>query len=178
MNGCGPRAASGSTSAPCCTRLSSGPRPRWRRMPTVAEAFAMAVQQHQAGQLAAAEQLYRQVLQADPNHADAWHLLGLIASQVGNHNIAISCITKAAALKPDFAEAHYNLGLAYHRLRRVEEAIACYTRAVELKPWLAEAQNNLGSALRELGLLDEAVVRYRKAVAIKPDSAQEHFNLG
>jgi protein O-GlcNAc transferase len=147
-------------------------------MPTVAEAFAMAVQQHQAGKLAEAEQLYRQILQADPNHADAWHLLGLLASQVGNHNVAIGCIAKAAALNPDFAEAHYNLGLAYHRLRRVEEAIACYSRAVELKPWLAEAQSNLGSALLELKRLDEAVARYRKAVAIKPDSAQEHLNLG
>jgi Tfp pilus assembly protein PilF len=43
-------------------------------MSNVAQAFSRAVQYHQAGNLNLAEPLYRQVLQADPNHGDAHHL--------------------------------------------------------------------------------------------------------
>ena len=45
-------------------------------MPTVSEAFTLALQHHQAGNLPQAEQLYNQILQADPAHADTHHLLG------------------------------------------------------------------------------------------------------
>ena len=38
-----------------------------RRMATISEALAIAVQHHQAGRLQAAEQIYRQILAAQPN---------------------------------------------------------------------------------------------------------------
>ena len=53
-------------------------------MPTIAEALAIAIQHQRAGRLRESETIYRQILAADPNHHDAWHLLGLIACQVGN----------------------------------------------------------------------------------------------
>ena len=37
---------------------------------------------HQSGRLLEAETLYRQVLQNNPNNADALHMLGLLAHQV------------------------------------------------------------------------------------------------
>ncbi|MBE0475148.1 tetratricopeptide repeat protein, partial [Rhodoferax sp.] len=49
----------------------------------VAGALQAAVQYHQNGQLAQAQALYRQILQANPNHPDALHLLGLIEHQQG-----------------------------------------------------------------------------------------------
>ena len=50
---------------------------------TIPQALQLAVQHHQAGRLAEAELLYRQILAAQPNHADALHLLGVMAQQVG-----------------------------------------------------------------------------------------------
>jgi predicted TPR repeat methyltransferase len=47
----------------------------------ISEALRVALQQHQAGNTSEAEQIYRQILQADPQHANAWHLLGVIAQQ-------------------------------------------------------------------------------------------------
>ena len=61
-------------------------------MATVSEAFAIAIQHHQAGRLQAAEQIYRQILQAEPDHADALHLLGMINAQAGHHRIAVEYI--------------------------------------------------------------------------------------
>ena len=44
-------------------------------MATIAEALAVALHYHQAGNLEYAEQVYRQILQADPDNTVALHLL-------------------------------------------------------------------------------------------------------
>ena len=68
-------------------------------MATISEALAIAIQHHQAGRLQAAEQIYRQILAVEPNHADAIHLLGVIAHQVGKHEIAVEYIERAIAVE-------------------------------------------------------------------------------
>ena len=55
---------------------------------TVQEAIDLAVQHHNAGRLSDAEIIYQRILQADPNHPIALHLLGVIAHQTGNNNKA------------------------------------------------------------------------------------------
>ena len=66
-----------------------------------AKTLALAVKQHQAGNLREAEDLYRQILRAEPRHGDALHLLGVIAHQVGRHDVAVEYIRKAAAGKAE-----------------------------------------------------------------------------
>jgi len=70
---------------------------------TLQQAFDLAVKQHQAGQLPQAEQLYRQILAQEPRHADALHMLGLIAHQVGRHDVAVDLIRQAIVLQPQFS---------------------------------------------------------------------------
>jgi predicted O-linked N-acetylglucosamine transferase (SPINDLY family) len=147
-------------------------------MATLSEALAIAIQHHQAGRLQAAEQIYRQILAVEPNHADAWHLLGMINGQAGNHQLAVEYIYRALAVKPDWAEAYYSLGVALNDQGKPDEAIACYRRVLELKPDYAEAHNNLGVAFKEQGKLDEAVACYRRALELKPDFAEIYNNLG
>ncbi len=147
-------------------------------MATISEALAIAIQHHQAGRLQAAEQIYRQILAVEPNHADAMHLLGVIAHQAGKHEIAVESIGRAIGLKGSVAAFHLNLGEAYRALQRIPEAVACYRRALELKPDFAEAQCNLGNALKVQGKLAEAVACYRRALQLKPDHAAAHNNLG
>ena len=57
-------------------------------MQGVREAFVQAVGLHQSGRLAEAERLYRQILQTDPRHPDALHMLGVLAMQSGQHQAA------------------------------------------------------------------------------------------
>ena len=147
-------------------------------MATISEALAIAIQHHQAGRLQAAEQIYRQILQAEPNQARAWQLLGVIARQMGRHEIAVEYIGRAIKLKPDYAEAHNSLGAAFENHGKLEEAVACYRRALELKPDLAEAHYNLGVALKDQGKVDQAIACYRRSLEGKPDYAEAHYNLG
>jgi len=145
---------------------------------TIPQAFELALQRHQAGRLAEAEALYRQILAADPNHPGALHLLGLIVHQAGRHDLAVDLIRQSLALKPNNHAAHCNLGVACHAIGRLDEAIAAYRRALELKPDFLEAQINLGAAFSDQGQLDQAVAGYRLALQISPNSPAAHNNLG
>src|SRR5262245_27253011 len=78
--------------------------------PTIAEALSLAVQYHQAGHFQQAEIIYRQILQADPNHVDAQHLLGVLAGQAGNRDLAVQYITQAIRMRPAEPVFRYNLG--------------------------------------------------------------------
>ena len=57
-------------------------------MVSIAEAFSSRTGLFAAGDLAQAELVCRQVLQAEQRHPGAAHLLGLIAMQVGQHQAA------------------------------------------------------------------------------------------
>ena len=144
----------------------------------IQQSLDLAVQHHTAGRLPEAERLYQQILQTDPNQPFALHLLGAIAYQVGQTDIAVDLIAKALAINPEFSEAHNNLGLALQDLGKLDEAIACYNKALAIIPDDIEAHYNLGLALQDLGKLDEAVVSYHKVLTINPNFAEAHNNLG
>ncbi len=147
-------------------------------MATISEALAIAIQHHEAGRLQAAEQIYRQILALQPNQADAWHLLGVIAYQVGKHGIAVEYIGRAITLSP-YVESYYlDYGNTLKEQGKFDEAVACYRRALELKPDYAEAHNNLGVTLNDQRKWDEAIACYRRALELKPDYAEAHNNLG
>ena len=146
--------------------------------PSIQQVFAAAVQHHQAGRLTDADLLYRQVLEVDSRHADSLHLRGVIAGQMGRHDVAAAMMSQAIAINPKQASYHCGKGIALMQLKRLDEATACFHTALGLRPDYAEACNNLGIALNELARLDEAVACYRKAIALSPDYAGAHNNLG
>ena len=147
-------------------------------MATISEALAHALQHHQAGRLQEAEALYRQILQAQPNHPDALHLLGVIAHQVGQEEVAVTYISRAIELNAVIPEYRNNLGEAYRAQGRMAEAAAHYRQALALNPSFAEAHYNLGLVLQGGGKPAEAIEHYLKAVALKPAYAEAHNNLG
>src|SRR5260370_40245015 len=72
------------------------------------EQFAAALRHHRAGRLIEAERLYRQICAADTNHVGSWHLLGVLAHQLGREDAA-DLIGRAVALKPEFARTPNHL---------------------------------------------------------------------
>ena len=62
---------------------------------TIQQAIQIAMRHHRQGQLAAAEGIYRQVFARHPNHAEALHLLGLIAVDVGRIEGGIELVRRA-----------------------------------------------------------------------------------
>lgn len=147
-------------------------------MSTIREALTIALEHHQSGRLQGAEQIYRRILAVDPNHAEAVHLLGVIALQVGQYEAAVATIRQAIALKASEAVFHNNLGAAYRSQGNISEAVASYRQAIALKPGYAEAHNNLGNALDDLGDAAAAIDSYRRALKSRPDYPEALNNLG
>lgn len=145
---------------------------------SIEQSLNLAQQHHVAGRLPNAERIYHQILQTDPNHLIAMNLLGVIAVQVGKHDIAVDLLTKALAIEPNFAEAHNNLGNAFKVLGRQEAAMSSYRKAVAIEPDFAEALLNLANELKEQGRLEDAVTSLQKALASRPDYAEALYNLG
>ena len=54
---------------------------------------------HQNGKLEAAEEVYKEILKSNPKSFDALHLLGVIAGQKGNDELAIDLISKAITIQ-------------------------------------------------------------------------------
>jgi len=140
------------------------------------EQFAVALRHHRAGRLIEAERLYRQICAADTNHVGSWHLLGVLAHQLGRKDAA-DLIGRAVALKPEFAEAHNDLGVVLGAQGRFSEAIACFEHAASLNPNYTEARLNLANALQTLGRLDQAAATYEQVLAIDPKLGIAHYNL-
>lgn len=146
--------------------------------PAHLEMLQTGLQHHQAGQLQQAEQIYRQVLNANPNEPDANYLLGMLFNQAGDNDAAVDYVTRSIKARPKFPPAHNNLGTIYEEMDRMEDAAASFRRAVRLDPNMAEAHNNLGNALKALNDFDGAVQSFRKAIKIHPDMAEAYNNLG
>ncbi len=84
--------------------------------------LADAMARHEAGNLAAAEALYRDLLMANSKHADALHMLGLLHYQTERAAEAIDLIREAIANDPETPWYHSNLGRIFNETKRFEDA--------------------------------------------------------
>ncbi len=147
-------------------------------MATIPEVMAIGWGYVQAGEWSRAEEVYRQVLAANPCVAQAWYLLGAVSQTRGKLDEAVASYRQALRLVPDFAEVCNNLALALQQQGQRAEAMALLRRAIQVKPDYADAYSNLGNALQDQGELDEAIACYLRAIHHQPDFADAHSNLG
>jgi tetratricopeptide (TPR) repeat protein len=137
-----------------------------------------AIAHHEAGRLAVAEKLYREILGRDPNELDALHLLGVILQERGELARSIELISRALEIEPDFPEALTHLARAQRAAGQAQRAAANARRAMALDPDLPEAPLMLCGALLDLGNDAEAADAGRRAVALAPASYDAYACLG
>ena len=145
---------------------------------TLAQAFDLARQQQQAGQLAEAISLYQQVLRYAPHHAGAAHQLALISQQQGNIDQAITLARQAISAEPQGADHHALLGILLTAQGQLDPAIASLRQALALGANDAQTLNALGAALMWKEDLDAAADAFRAATTLAPDSGIAWNNLG
>lgn len=145
---------------------------------TIDQAIKLGMQHHQAGQFAQAESIYRQILAAQPNHAEALHLLGLIAQQANRPDTAAELISRAIAINPNAVHYQANYAQCLASLGRQDEAIAIFRRVITLQPYLAEAHFNLGNLLQSMDRIEEAIASFRQALRSRPGYVEALNNLG
>jgi predicted O-linked N-acetylglucosamine transferase (SPINDLY family) len=160
----------------CLIRVKNSPSGQSSESTLLANILQNALEHHQSGRLSQAEALYRKILQIEPNHPDALHLLGMIAYQVGNSEVAAELIGKAISVYPT-APMYNNIGLVYQAQDKLDLAVTHFRNALSLKPDYAEAFCNMGNALKELRNYGEAFDCYTQALLLKPVYAEAHNNL-
>ena len=148
-----------------------------KRKLTSPESFADALKEYEVGRLPEAQALCRQILAVEPQHADALHLLGLIASDARQYRIAIGFFNKAIALDGSNASFHNSLGRAYRRFGRFDEAAQSQRRALALDPGFADALSDLGSVFYRRGDPVASIEYFRRALAIDPLHVKSHVRL-
>jgi tetratricopeptide (TPR) repeat protein len=146
-------------------------------MSASASTLQAALRCHQVGDLRQAEMLYLEVLRAEPNNADAHHLLGLVALSDGRVALAVEHLGRATQLNPKAADFHHHLGHALAAAGRISEAIESLAQAVARDPASAAAHNDLGRTLLDAGRRDEAAEHFRAAIHFAPHMAEAHSNL-
>jgi tetratricopeptide (TPR) repeat protein len=146
-------------------------------MLSTAQTVGQALEFHRRGDLHEAEKLYRQVLETNPRHADAWHLLGLVAQARGEAATALEYIGRAIKLDGGQAMFHNHLGEVHRTIGQLAEAEQCCRRALALSGDFAPAHHTLGMVHQQQGRFEEAVVSFRRAVEIDPRFAAAQVNM-
>ena len=160
--------------------------------PTDPEAYELYLQardlkrQGSMDAFAASNELFRQVLDIDPEYADAWAELGLNAvnqavfdpdASAAAFARARRALQKALELDPEHALAQAGLGIiAMRKDNDLQEAALRMTRALELGP---ERVTSIASTLLlELNRLDLATALLEYNKDRDPLSPASHYNLG
>ena len=149
-----------------------------RQKTKAGELLVRAEQKLRQGSLADAEEISQRAADADPDCAEAFNVLGVIAHQSGRFAQALEHFGRAVALKPGIARYRANLGETCRAAGRLDDAITAGRSAIEINPNLASALSNLGIALFDQAQFKEALVYCDRAIALQGDFAQAHNNRG
>lgn len=145
---------------------------------TVNELLQAALHYHQAGNLQQAENMYKSILDAEPENFHALHYLGILYYQTKQYPSAIKIIEKALQVNPADAHAHYNLGNIYKDAGQYNDAIRSFQISLDLDPANADANINMGIVYRDTNRIDESIACLRKAIELNPGHVIAHYNLG
>jgi tetratricopeptide (TPR) repeat protein len=123
-----------------------------------------------------AKPIYLQILDRDPDHAQALGMLALILSDEPDEAAAQTVLLRHLALRPDDGASLHRLG----RLRAGQgddgAAAVLFQRAALSLPALAPIHNDLGVSLHRLGRTHEALSALDQAIALDPGYAAAHAN--
>lgn len=145
---------------------------------TIARTFQQAIALQKQGNLAAAADACRIVVEQAPAEPDPLHLLGLIRKQQGQLEDAERLLRASISLAPSRPHYHANLGNLLSKLQRFEEAEQCYRRALRHDGQFRAARLGLARALSEAGSHIAAEQEARLLTAADSADAEAFSALG
>jgi predicted Zn-dependent protease len=88
----------------------------------------------QSGRLGDAERLLNLMLGAEPKHAAALNLLGVVLGRLGRNAEAVASFERALAAAPDSVDAWYGRGMTLVAMHRPQQAIKSFDRVIAAEP--------------------------------------------
>ena len=111
-------------------------------------------------------------------HPGAILILGWIAHQQRELDVAVKRYQQYLGLRPKDAEARYTLGLVFKELGRTELAIEQFEKSITVVADNAAVHRQLGDAYTKLQRLEEAIKPYQTALAIDASNVVTIIMLG
>ena len=125
------------------------------------------------GQLAQAEQHYRNALVRDDLFVPARMNLATLLSGQGRRNEAEQFLRQSVKIQPTWGQIHYSLGLLLAEdSQRLPEAIRSLERAAGYWPENPRVTYNLGIAYWQSNRVEDAVRSFQQSIAIQPDNPE------
>ena len=159
------------------TESAAAAPPATEMPPEVLALIAEAREQFVRGNFAAAEKLYQQFAELQPNSVVALANLGVAQFRQGKLTAAQLALEKAIAAAPNDAFSLTTLGAVMIEQNRIQDSIGYLERASEVAPDDPITLNYLGVASSQLGQFGKAEQSLRRAITVNPDYAEAHFNL-
>lgn len=132
---------------------------------------------HRAGRVAEADEHYAAVLRAEPAHAQALRLRGILARDTGNLELSLKLLRKAADAAPADPEPAAELGLSYLAAGYLQLAEAAFRKAVARDPDSRKALANLGALLQYRGHVQASIDCHRRVLELDPEDVEVRCNL-
>jgi len=107
--------------------------------------YQAAVARLDAGDLPDALAMCQSILQAQPDHAAALNLLGVLSAELLDHEAAVAAFSRSLGVRPNSSNAWHNLANSLDQLGRLDEARDAYANACRLDPGLVEAHFELAA---------------------------------
>ncbi len=137
----------------------------------------LAAQAFSKGRFTAAEQLYRTLYDAHPDHVAGLVNLGTILLNRNKCAEAADMFARASRLAPDLAITYFLAGISCYRQDRLEEARSMFSRTLAIDPGNAEAFFYLANIEGVSGEFERALKHFAAAVKLKPGLADAHYNM-
>lgn len=116
-------------------------------------------------------EMLRQALEEDPNAAEVWVYLGVIYSEIGNTNVALSCIENAIDINAMYAEAWWWRGAIFLERKMFEDALESFDMALKLNPDNVDAWIGKGQVFLAMQAYEDALACFDRALQIDPTSS-------
>lgn len=117
-----------------------------------------------ADDVAAAEMLFRDVLEEDINHSGGLHGMALIARHQEKWDVGVELVRRALLGDPTNAYMYSTLGSILESAQRFDEAVAAYKLGLRFVPRNTALINNLGSVYMRMGQRGDAISAFKKAI--------------
>lgn len=144
----------------------------------IQEQLKAGVQAHVRGNLIAAANAYKTVLELDQANATAHNNLGFVYGQQGQWNDALSHLHMATEIKPDYATAFSNMGQIYFSLGDADKAFELLEKSVVMDASDPQNWHNLARLCLLVGNFQRAEYAWWRAHNLRPDYADYSVNLG
>ena len=140
------------------------------------DALKRAATHQHAGEYAAAEKIYKEILRFNPGDIRALFDYGILAKKLKSYENAVLFFAEAIRIDKNFAAAYRERGRNFQQLKKFREALDDYKAALSIDPDCFDTLVSRGLLFCQKSEFENAIDDFTRAIQLKPQSADAYYN--